>query len=307
MTSEVLSKPKFNVYEAVTSKIVAAIEAGAGRYVTPWHTHGQPISIPTNATTHAEYRGVNILALWAHSMAYGYSSGLWASYKQWQGVGAQVRKGESGALIVFYKRVESTPHDPQDHNRRAELQFVARASFVFNAVQVDGYEPPPLKQRSVFESCAEAEEFAKATGAKVEHGAGMAAYNRKSDVILMPSRDIFVGTQTSSAKEAYYATLLHELTHWSGAPQRLNREYGKRFGDQAYAMEELTAELGAAIMCSVFGIASEPRPDHAAYIANWLQVLKQDSKAIFTAASKAQEAFEHLAYLASKMEEPRDI
>jgi antirestriction protein ArdC len=92
--------------------------------------------------------------------------------------------------LALAKRVESTPHDPQDHNRRVELQFVARASFVFNAVQVDGFEPPPLEQRSVFESCAEAEEFAKATGAKVEHGAGMAAYNRKSDVILMPSRDI---------------------------------------------------------------------------------------------------------------------
>jgi antirestriction protein ArdC len=299
MTHAVLSQSRLNVYDAVTQKIVAAIEEGAGTYKTPWHSTGTAITLPTNAATHAEYRGVNIIALWAEAVARGYSTGIWASYKQWQSLGAQVRKGERGALIVFYKRAELIPTEPEDEQSSPELRFYARASWVFNAAQVDRYVPPELETRSEVENIHEVEAFVEALGATVVHGR-TACYRRKTDVIEMPRRDWFTGSSTSSPTETYYATLLHELTHWSGAEHRLNRTFGKRYGDEAYAMEELVAEIGAAFMCAMFGIASEPRPDHAAYVASWLKVLNRDNRAVFAAASKAQEAFEHLAYLATR-------
>jgi antirestriction protein ArdC len=296
------SRSRFNVYAAVTNKIIGAIERGAGAYRCPWHASGPLLTLPTNAATLAEYRGVNVLALWVDALSKGYPTGMWASYKQWQNVGAQVRSDEHGALIVFYKRAELTPNEPDDHDTHSDLRFYARASWVFNASQVDGFTPPQSETRTEVERIQEAEAFVEAIAPNVQHGFQMACYRRKADTIEMPDREAFVGTETSSPTESYYATLLHELTHWSGAPHRLNREGGKRFGDDAYAMEELVAELGAAFMCAAFGIASEPRTDHAAYIATWLKVLKQDNRAIFTAASKAQEAFEHLAYLATKNE-----
>ena len=303
MASKVLSKSKMNVYDAVTQKIVAAIEEGVGTYKTPWHTGGSAIKLPTNAATHAEYRGINVVALWAEAASRNYANGLWASYKQWQSLGAQVRHGERGALIVFYKRAELTPTETADE-AATELRFFARASWVFNVAQVDGYIPVLPERRNEVERIAEAEAFVKATEARIAHGYGMACYRRKLDLIEMPHAECFVGSGTSSPTEAYYATLLHELTHWSGAEHRLNREFGKRYGDDQYAMEELVAELGAAFMCAAFGIALEPRPDHAAYVSSWLKVLGRDNRAIFTAASKAQEAFEHLAHLATRNETP---
>lgn len=292
---------KFNVYEAVTAKIVAMIEAGESSYKTPWHVP-QGLQMPSNAATHAEYRGVNVLSLWIDAQMKNYPTALWASYKQWQQLGAQVRKSERGAMVVFFKRIETKPGDEEDHDRRRDLRFVARASYVFNAAQVEGYEPEQVALSSTFQRIAEVDAFVKAVNARVEHGRSVAKYRHDTDTIEMPSPEWFVPPNEGSAEETYYAVLLHELTHWVGAPTRLNRTFGKRFGDEAYAFEELVAELGAAFMCAAFGISSEPRADHAGYVASWLKVLGRDPKAIFTAASKAQEAFEHLTYLATRNE-----
>jgi len=296
--SSVSSKP--TVYDAVTAKIITALEAGASEYRTPWHAPRSSLTLPTNAFTLSEYRGINVLGLWIEGMQRSYSSALWASYKQWQSLGAQVRKGEKGAMIVFYKRMEEKASEADDHDSEPKLRYVARASHVFNLAQVDGCQAIENQPRPEVECCREAEAFVDSVGAEIRHGFSMACYRRVSDVIEMPERAWFAGTETSSPTESYYATVLHELTHWSGAPHRLNREFGKRFGDQAYAMEELVAELGAAFGCAALGIANDPRPDHAGYLAHWLAILKADNRAIFTAASKAQEAFEHLAYLATK-------
>lgn len=300
--AEALSKP--NVYETITAKIIAAIEAGAGEYRSPWHVARSPRSLPANAATLAQYRGVNVLGLWIEGMQRGYASSLWASYRQWQRLGAQVRKGERGSMVVFYKRIVENAFEQEDHDKTPKLSHFARASYVFNAAQVEGFKDKPEAPRTEFERVGEAEAFIQAVGAKIVHGFAAACYRHRSDSIEMPDRTAFVGTSASSPAEAYYSVLLHELTHWSGAASRLNRAFGKRFGDDSYAMEELVAELGAAFMCAGLGIANEPRPDHAAYIGHWLKVLKEDSRAIFTAASKAQEAFEHLAYLAMKNSGP---
>ncbi|MFA6032215.1 MAG: zincin-like metallopeptidase domain-containing protein [Myxococcota bacterium] len=121
---------------------------------------------------------------------------------------------------------------------------------------------------------------------------------RATDSITMPDRHRFVGTKTSTATEGWYSTLLYELTHWSGAEARCARTFGERFGDDAYAMEEMVAELGAAFLCGDLGITAEPRADHADYIGHWLRILKGDRKAIFTAASAANKAAEYLKSIA---------
>ena len=139
---------------------------------------------------------------------------------------------------------------------------------------------------------------------RISHGGGRAFYRPATDSIQLPPRDAFIGSPTSTPAEAYYSTMLHELTHWTSAETRCNRQLGKRFGDQAYAIEELVAELGAAFLCADLGITDEPRADHAQYLAAWLSVLKADKKAIFTAASKASEAAAFLAAIAGGMSDP---
>ena len=295
--TEVLSKPSSDVYRTITAKIVAAIEAGAGTFQMPWHGGLVPPAFPVNALTEKPYRGVNIIALWADAMQRRYLSGYWASYRQWQTLGAQVRKGERGSTILFYKPLDRTEDDESDDNR--SRLFIARASHVFNSEQVDGWQAPLPKLRSEVEVNDAFAAFIEATGADIRHGSQSACYRRDLDCILMPNPEAFIGTTTSSPTEAYHAVLGHETIHWAGAPHRLNREFGKRFGDQSYAFEELVAELGAAFLCSTFRIANEPRPDHAAYVSNWLSLLNCDMRAIFTAASKAQEAVEYLFGTAS--------
>lgn len=295
------SHERFDVYTAITNQIITAIEAGSGDNVQlPWHRNGGSIQRPTNIASRKAYRGVNTVALWAAADACGFEHGIWGTYRQWQEKGAQVRKGEKSSVIIFYRDLDpseavSSGNDDEQQSRF----FIARASRVFNVAQVDGFEIEPVEPTvDRIDPCERAEQFIQATGAKIATGSTRAFYNRVSDSITMPDRHRFVGTATSSASEGWYSTLLHELTHWSGASSRCDRTFGKRFGDNAYAMEEMVAELGAAFLCGDLGITAEPRADHAQYIGHWLRILKADSKAIFTAASAANKAAEFLTRLA---------
>ena len=283
-----------DIHQQVTDSIIAAIEAGAGEWQMPWHRKGEGLNRPVNIASGKLYRGINVVALWAAAEAKGFGSGTWGSYRQWQEKGAQVRKGEKSAFIVFYKELEFESRDEETGETTAETRLFARASCVFNADQVEGYESATPEARDPVQACEQAEGFIAATNAEIRYGGTRAYYCPSSDHIQMPDKRRFQGSATSTATEAYYGTLLHELTHHSGAPQRCNRTFGTRFGDQAYAMEELVAELGAAFLCADLSITSTPRPDHAAYIDHWLKILKADKKAIFTAASKAAQATDYL-------------
>lgn len=303
MTSS--TSARFDVYEAITNQIVAAIESGAGQVQLPWHRQGSAIYRPVNIASGKAYRGVNTVALWAAADALSYGQGIWGTYRQWQERGAQVRKGEKSSLVIFYKELESGQPDQSSDDDTGNRRVMARASRVFNIAQVDGYTMPATGgSEDRIDPCDAAEAFIASTGAKIIVGGDSAYYRPSVDTIAMPDRHRFTGTATTTATEAWYSTLLHELTHWSGASHRLDRTFGKRFGDDAYAMEEMVAELGAAFLCGDLGITPEPRPDHAAYIDNWLRILKSDRKAIFTAASAANKAAEYLASLA--IEERRE-
>jgi len=286
-----------DVYQTVTDRIVSMIERGAGEWRMPWHAApagkpGAPVAMPRNITGRA-YRGVNVPLLWAAAEAIGYPSPIWATYRQWQERGAQVRKGERSTLIVFWKRIEGPANDNDDDNP-TETRLIARGYAVFNAAQVDGFNLKLIDRTgepSEPQRIDAAEAFFRNAGAIVRHGGNRAFYTTAGDYIQMPELRQFV------ADDRYYSTLAHEHVHWTGAAHRCAREFGKRFGDEAYAFEELVAELGAAFLCADLGLSNEPRPDHAAYIASWLRVLKDDKRAIFTAASRSQAAADYLAEL----------
>jgi antirestriction protein ArdC len=284
-----------DVYQTVTDRIVSMIERGAGEWRMPWHAApasepGAPVAMPRNVTGRT-YRGVNVPLLWASAQAFGYGSPTWATYKQWQERGAQVRRGERSTLIVFWKRIEVAANNNDDDDP-TETRLIARGYAVFNAAQVDGFDPKPADgtaKHSEPQRIDAAEAFFRNAGAIVRLGGNRAFYTTTGDYIQMPELRQFV------AADRYYSTLAHEHVHWTGAAHRCAREFGKRFGDEAYAFEELVAELGAAFLCADLGLSNEPRPDHAAYIASWLRALKHDKRAIFTAASKAQAAADYLA------------
>lgn len=287
------STKRRDIYSEITSQLIAAIEADPGKPSLPWRRASSPLFMPVNALTKNAYNGVNIVSLWVAAELRQYSVPVWATYRQWAELGAQVRSSEKSSLVIFYKEFEAEP-DPEDAGDDGKRR-VARASCVFNAAQVDRYElpdaPAPL---GPIERIEAADRFVSATGAQIEHGGDMAYYRPSTDHIQMPSEDAFCGTATMSRREGYYATLVHELTHWTGAKHRLARDMGKRFGDQGYAAEELVAEIGAAFLCAELGITQETRADHAQYLANWLTLMKDDSRAIFAAAAKASEAASYL-------------
>jgi antirestriction protein ArdC len=292
------STERFDVHQAITNQIIAAIDAGTCKLQMPWHRSGANIMRPVNVASGNAYRGVNTVALWAAADAFGYNHGLWGTYRQWQDRGAQVRKGEKSSLIVFYREfdTDADADDGADDDRRRRC--MARASRVFNIAQVDDYElTEPTTDDNRVDPIASAEAFVSATGAKISEGGDRAFYSIREDAITMPDRFRFIDTKSGTATEAWYATLLHELTHWTGASHRLDRTFGERFGDDAYAMEELVAELGAAFLCGDLGISAQPRSDHAAYIDSWLRILKGDRKAIFAAASAASHAADLLSSL----------
>jgi antirestriction protein ArdC len=201
-------------------------------------------------------------------------------------------------MIVFYKKPEAKEKPADEKEESPASRLIARASWVFNADQVDNWLLPEAAEEIDLTAMIEsADHFIAFTGAEIHEGGDVACYHPHADYIQMPPRSAFLGTSSISPTESYYATLLHELTHWTGHGSRLNRDFATKYGDEAYAVEELVAELGAAFLCAELAITNSPRPDHAAYVQSWLRVLGNDTHAIFSAASKAQAAVEYLAAL----------
>ncbi|HID81759.1 MAG TPA: DUF1738 domain-containing protein, partial [Thiotrichales bacterium] len=276
-----------SIYEETTARIIDAMEASDGSVETPWiRSTGRPV----NALTENPYHGVNVVLLWLIADVAGYSTGEWATYKQWQQLGGQVRKNQKAARIVIFKMVRKSKadDDTEDGSEDEDVWPMVRYAFVFNRDQVDGVEKVVSETPPVM--LDELERFVKNTGATVEVRGGRAAYSSSLDLIVMPERELFTGTTTSDSTTSWYAVLLHELSHWTGHTSRLNRNLVNRFGDEDYAVEELIAELGSAFLCADLGISSVVRKDHVDYLKNWIKVLKNDSRAFFKAASAAEKA-----------------
>lgn len=276
-----------DVYRRITQEIVATIEAGAGTWRRPWHHDGSATTRPTNVASSRAYQGINRLVLWLAAQAHGYGSGLWGTYRTWLAEGAQVRQGEKATTVVLWKEARSSrddqEQDAEDDTSRRRL--FAKSFFVFNQQQVDNYEPkataPGLPESA---RLTHAEAFLAALHIPTTEGPYDAHYRPDLDRIFLPP---FAAFDTPAD---HVATLAHECAHGSGARHRLDRDLTGRFGSAAYAAEECIAELTAGFVLADLGIAHQPRPDHAAYLASWVEVMKSDPRAIFTAAAKAQAA-----------------
>lgn len=271
-----------DIYQTITNKIVAAIEAGAGDWRMPWHRRGNGSTQPVNLDG-KRYRGSNVVSLWCAAQAAGYDLPIWGTYQRWQEAGGQVRRGEKSTLIVFWKSSEKTVVNDAGEEQ-VEKHLFARGYNVFNVAQVDGYELPPLDLPPVCDRIARAERFFASFPVPVAHGGDRAFYVPSQDRIQLPEFSRFVDA------ESYYATMAHECGHATGHKSRLDRDLSGRFGSESYGIEELIAELTAAFVAGHLNLANEPRPDHAQYLASWLRVLKQDARAIFTVSSRAQAA-----------------
>ena len=287
-TNENTATEKQDVYSRVTSQIIKAIEAGVSNWRMPWHTSGKFAFSPINVTSKKPYRGINTVCLWAAAQAKGYERGEWGTYQQWQERGAQVRKGEKATLVVFWKFANNTAETDDDTPKSGSRLLFTRGYSVFNAAQVEGYKPKLDADTPIEQRIESAEQFFSRINTRVVHMGNRAFYSPDSDIITLPPFAAFFTPMD------YYSTRAHETGHWTAKADRCNRELGKRFGDNAYSIEELIAELTAAFVCADLGLSSEPRPDHAQYIASWLRVLKADKRAIFTASSKAQQAADYL-------------
>jgi antirestriction protein ArdC len=284
---EPAANPRSSVYEIITSRIVEELEKGVVPWRKPWKTLA-----PANLVSKKPYRGINVFLL----ALQGYGSQYWLTYRQAQALGGNIRKGEHGTKIVFWKFATfdtETADGEAEERKSAFLRYYT----VFNLEQTEGLKALlALPPASPIES---AEDIVKG----MPNPPGFerdfqAAYIPSRDTVTMPSRTSF------NCQEEYYSTLFHELTHSTGHAKRLAREGFDRpqqFGSQSYSREELIAEMGSAMLCGVAGIEQSTLANSAAYLSTWINRLKADSKLIISAASAAQKAADYI-----RGESPKD-
>ncbi|MCC7483081.1 MAG: DUF1738 domain-containing protein [Hyphomicrobiales bacterium] len=289
-----------SLYQEVTNKIISDLEGGIVPWVQPWGRVDidTRLSLPRNARTTKTYSGINILLLWGAVITGGYASQSWLTFKQALELGGCVRKGEKGWTVCFAdsfipknekERASQEGSDPQS------IPFLKRYT-VFNIAQCEGLpeelnqSAPPAPDREII---PRAEALIAATGANFQIGGEIACYIPKLDAIRVPPQTAF------HDQINYYRTVFHELGHWTGHPSRLARELTTKFASNGYAREELVAELATAFVCASLGIV--PTVRHADYLGNWLQVLKEDARAIFKAASMASKACDYILAFEQKI------
>ena len=280
-----------DLYRSVTNRIIEELERGAAPWLKPWKTDRRSGSLmPTNAATSRPYRGINIPILWDAADRFGFAAHSWMTLRQANERGGRVRRGERGTSVVLVKRLDVGDDDAEPKERQpASPRAMLRTFTVFNIGQIDGLDvdlataptAAPLPDR-----LGAAQAFVAATGADIRYGFDGAWYAPGPDFIAMPAIEAFTDP------EAAFSTIFHELGHWVGADHRLNRDLSGRFGSRSYAAEELVAEFTSAFLCAELGVEGELR--HAGYIDHWIALLREDTRAIFTAAAKASQAVEYL-------------
>ena len=279
------------LYQEITDKIVAELEQGRVPWVQPWAGAPAPLGLPKNAATGRSYSGMNILILWLACTERGFTGQSWLTFRQALKLGAHVRKGERGITVVYADRF--IPY--REHTRAAEtgdepdaIPFLKRFT-VFNADQCEDLPadiappPEPLAENLIL---PQAEALITATGADIRIGGDRAFYVPTADYIQVPPPAAFFEPIN------FHRTVCHELGHWSGAAHRLNRDLSGSFGSSAYAREELVAEMTGAFVCAALSIV--PTVRHADYLGSWLEVLRDDNRAIIRAASAASKAADYL-------------
>lgn len=279
-----------DVYQEVTDRIVAALETGTVPWRKPWVT---PAGSHHNPLSGTFYRGINPFLLELTAQLCGYDDPRWVTFRQARSKGGGVRKGEKGTLVVFWKLLRRANEETEEAagNGRGSGVPLLRHYTVFNVAQVDGLDLPPIAEREVPEPIVAAAELVNgyADGPHIQNREiDRAFYNPSADLVMLPLPQQF------NDSEGMYATLFHELVHSTGHEKRLARPIVNKFGTPAYATEELTAELGASMLCAIAGIGPQLIEASAAYIASWLQALRDDKKLVVAAAGRAQRAVDHI-------------
>lgn len=276
-----------SLHDNVTNRIIEQLEQGCFPWVQPWASSGgTPLGLPQNAATGRIYSGINILLLWSAAIEQGRPSQRWLTFKQALALGGAVRKGEKGTMVVYADtfvpkaELEKVAASGEDARR---IGFLKRFT-VFHVEQCDGLpaDPDAALPPGRTEPLPHVEAVIAATGADIRIGGDMAFYSPSHDFIQVPPQEAYFEPIN------WFRTKLHELGHWTGHPSRLNRDFSGKRGGEAYAREELVAELGSAFLCAELGVA--PTVRHADYLGAWLEVLKADNRAIFQAASLASKA-----------------
>ncbi|ETI64928.1 DUF1738 domain-containing protein [Sphingomonas sp. ID1715] len=281
-----------DVAAEITDLIIRKLEEGVPPWSRPWRCSGAGGRPLRHCGT--PYTGINTLYLWALGDAMGYRSRFWMTYRQAEALGANVRRGETGAISVYYSSFKKTEEHPETGREVEKNIRFLRHYVVFNADQIDALpayfyapqEPEVPVEPSTHQAAIDA--FFDAIPADVRHGGNQAYFTPTFDHIQMPSRSSF------RSMDLYASTRCHETVHWSGHPDRLARKFGKRFGDKAYAFEELVAEIGAGLCCADLGLPNLLHDSHASYVGHWLGILRGDKTAIIHAAAKAEQAFAYL-------------
>jgi antirestriction protein ArdC len=282
-----------SLYDDITNKIIAELETGHVPWVQPWGTAAAKaaLAMPANAATGRGYSGINVLILWGAVIEHGFPVQSWLTFRQALALGGHVRKGEHGTTVVYADRFI-----PDDEKKRARetgdyaqaIPFLKRFT-VFNVAQCEDLPDdlavaPPAPEPGLIEPAVDA--LIKATGIDFRVGGSRAFYVPTHDFVQVPP------PQAYFEPIDWHRTVLHELGHATGHVSRLGRDLGGSFGTKKYAFEELVAEMNAAFCCASLGIA--PTVRHADYIASWLEVLREDNRAIVRAASKASKAADWL-------------
>ena len=294
------------IYREITNKIIRDFEAGIVPWVKPWNSSSglSILSLPQNALTRRNYSGINILLLWSALEEKGFASNYWVTFKQCIAMGGSVRKGEHGTHVYFADKFvpeKEKARAEQDGDQAASIAFLKRY-VVFNADQCQGL-PKGLIAAPVVklerDLVPEAEALIAATGADFRIGGDQAFYVPSEDFIRIPHQISYTDQIN------YYRTAFHELGHWTGHRSRLDRSFTVKHGTADYAREELVAELATAFVCASLGIV--PTVRHADYIGNWMQVLKEDSRAIVKAASLASKASDYILQFQSQTNETQSV
>ena len=290
MANAIVSK-QFNHYQTITNSILTALEQGVKPWARPWTTKGGAeildAGVPFNAASGRNYRGLNVPMLWAAANANGYTRHAWVSYKQAQELGGNVRKGERSTLVFFFKFLEREERAEDGSTEQVRIPLI-RAYPVFHVDQCDGIrlpqrvQPKPTKSNGALGRVGPIVDRLGLAGG-VRYGGDAAFYSPGADSVQMPVVEAF------KSRDTFLATLLHECGHATGHRDRLARDFSGRFGSEAYAFEELVAELCSAFSQAVLGIRADIE-HHASYIESWQRVLKQDRHAFVKACSLAQAA-----------------
>lgn len=286
-----------DLYADVTNRIITALEQGTPPWICPWQNGS---AMPSNLATGKPYRGINVLILSVEAMGHNYTDSRWLTFRQANELGTRIRKGEHGTSIVFYRlrEISEGTGDVTDAVTAARRGVpMLRSYTVFNASQLECI-PDRFALRPVvaWQPVSEAEQVINKTGAVIHHGGDHAFYRPSDDSIQLPPLASF------SQSVDYYATALHELCHWTGHSSRLNRVLGRRHDIDAYAFEELVAEIGAAFLCAHTGLPA--RMEHASYIDSWLDALRRDKRLIFVAAGASQKAADFVLGAACSVPSP---